>query len=75
VTDLPRVLRLLDFGLKLDLEKAFGWRGASLSTTWLLLSGKDASEDLVGNFLTISEQRRIQHAAELRTVVPAESAG
>jgi porin len=45
---------LLDFGLKLDLEKAFGWRGASLSTTWLLLSGKDASEDLVGNFLEIS---------------------
>jgi porin len=45
---------LLDFGLKLDLEKAFGWRGASLSTTWLLLSGKNASEDLVGNFLTIS---------------------
>ena len=45
---------LLDFGLKLDLEKAFGWRGASLSTTWLLLSGKNASDDLVGNFLTIS---------------------
>ena len=45
---------LLDFGLKLDLEKALGWRGASLSTTWLLLSGKDASKDLVGNFLTIS---------------------
>jgi porin len=45
---------LLDFGLKLDLEKAFGWPGASLSTTWLLLSGKNASEDLVGNFLTIS---------------------
>jgi porin len=45
---------LLDFGLKLDLEKAFGWRGASFSTTWLLLSGKNASEDLVGNFLTIS---------------------
>jgi carbohydrate-selective porin OprB len=45
---------LLDFGLKLDLEKALGWRGASLSTTWLLLSGKNASEDLVGNFLTIS---------------------
>jgi porin len=45
---------LLDFGLKLDLEKAFGWRGASLSTTWLLLSGNNASENLVGNFLTIS---------------------
>jgi porin len=45
---------LLDFGLKLDLEKAFGWRGASVSTTWLLLSGRNASADLVGNFLTIS---------------------
>jgi porin len=45
---------LLDFGLKLDLEKAFGWPGASLSTTWLLLSGKNASNELVGNFLTIS---------------------
>jgi porin len=45
---------LLDFGLKLDLEKAEGWPGASLSTTWLLLSGKNASNDLVGNFLTIS---------------------
>lgn len=45
---------LLDFGLKLDLEKAIGWRGASFSTTWLLLSGKDASQALVGNFLTIS---------------------
>ena len=41
---------LLDFGLKLDLEKAEGWPGASLSTTWLLLSGKNASNDLVGNF-------------------------
>ena len=45
---------LLDFGLKLDLEKAFGWPGASLNTTWLLLSGKNASDALVGNFLTIS---------------------
>jgi porin len=45
---------LLDFGLKLDLEKAIGWRGASLNTTWLLLSGKNASNALVGNFLTIS---------------------
>jgi porin len=44
---------LLDFGLKLDIEKAAGWPGASLSTTWLLLSGKNASNDLVGNFLTI----------------------
>jgi len=45
---------LLDFGVEVDLEKAVGWRGASVSTTWLWLSGRDASEDLVGNFLTIS---------------------
>lgn len=36
------------------MEKAVGWTGASVSTTWLWLSGRDASEDLAGNFLTIS---------------------
>jgi len=45
---------LLNFGLALDLEKAAGWKGASINTTWLWLSGRDASEDLVGNYLTIS---------------------
>ncbi len=45
---------LLDFGGTVDLEKAAGWKGASVSTTWLWLSGRDASEDLAGNFLTIS---------------------
>jgi len=45
---------LLDFGGTVDLEKAVGWQGASVSTTWLWLSGRDASEDLAGNFLTIS---------------------
>ncbi|HEY5778634.1 MAG TPA: carbohydrate porin, partial [Terrimicrobiaceae bacterium] len=45
---------LLDFGATVNLEKLIGWRGASVSTTWLWLSGRDASEDLVGNFLTIS---------------------
>lgn len=45
---------LLDFGAEVDLEEAIGWKGASLSTTWLWLSGRDASEDLVGNFLTTS---------------------
>ena len=45
---------LLDFGATLDLDKLVGWNGASVSTTWLWLSGRDASEDLVGNFLTIS---------------------
>lgn len=45
---------LLDLGANLDLEKLVGWQGASVSTTWLWLSGRDASEDLTGNFLTIS---------------------
>jgi len=45
---------LLDFGLEVDLERALGWSGASVSTTWLWISGKDASEELVGNFFTIS---------------------
>jgi porin len=45
---------LLDFGATVDLAKLVGWQGASISTTWLWLSGRDASEDLVGNFLTIS---------------------
>ncbi len=45
---------LLDFGATVDLEKLAGWKGASVSTTWLWLSGRDASEDLAGNLLTIS---------------------
>lgn len=45
---------LLDFGSELDLEKLVGWHGARASTNWVWLSGKDASQDLVGNFLTIS---------------------
>lgn len=45
---------LLEFGAEVDLEKLANWRGASLGTSWLWLSGRDASEDLVGNFLTVS---------------------
>lgn len=45
---------LLDFGANVDLEALVGWQGASISTTWLWLSGRDASEDLAGNFLTVS---------------------
>jgi porin len=45
---------LLDLGVELNLEKFVGWTGGSLSTTWLWLHGRDASEDQVGNFLTIS---------------------
>lgn len=45
---------LLDFGATVDLDKLVGWQGASVSTTWIWLSGRDASEDLTGNFLTVS---------------------
>lgn len=45
---------LLDFGIELDLETLVGWPGATVSTTWGWLSGRDASEDLAGNFLTVS---------------------
>lgn len=45
---------LLDFGAELDLGKLAGLQGLTAGTTWLWLSGKDASADLVGNFLTVS---------------------
>lgn len=44
----------INFGVNLDLDKLIGWKGASMRTTWLWLNGQDASADLVGNFLTIS---------------------
>lgn len=45
---------LLQMDLNVDLEKLAGWQGGSVYTRWLWLSGRDASEDLVGNFFTIS---------------------
>lgn len=45
---------LLDFGVEVDLKEAVGWEGARFNTTWLWLSGRDASADLVGNLFTIS---------------------
>lgn len=45
---------LLSWGAHLDLERLAGWRGGSASTTWLWLSGEDASEELVGNLFTVS---------------------
>lgn len=45
---------LLNFGVELDLEKLLGWTGARFVNSWNWLSGRDASEDLVGNFLTAS---------------------
>ena len=54
---------LLDFPATVDLEKLLGWKGASLSTTWLWLSGRDASEDLVGNSHRL-KYRRVQYPAD-----------
>ncbi|MFM8765053.1 MAG: carbohydrate porin, partial [Spartobacteria bacterium] len=45
---------LLTFGSDLDFNKLVGWHGGRASTNWIWLSGQDASQDLVGNFLTIS---------------------
>ncbi len=45
---------LLDFGIDLDLEQLIGWQGASFHSTWLWISGQDASGELVGNLFTIS---------------------
>ena len=45
---------LLDFGAELDLGELAGWKGATVSTTWLWLSGRDASAELVGNLFTVS---------------------
>lgn len=45
---------LLDFGVNLDFEKLSGWNGMTMGTSWKWLSGRDASQDLVGNFLTSS---------------------
>jgi porin len=39
---------------KIDLQKLLGWRGASLSTRWYWLSGKDISAEHVGNIFTVS---------------------
>ncbi len=44
----------MNFGAKLDLEELVGWKGATVSTTWLWLSGRDASYELVGNLFTVS---------------------
>jgi porin len=45
---------LLDFGVNLDFEKLAAWNGMTMGTSWKWLSGRDASQDLVGNFLTSS---------------------
>ncbi|MEO8204805.1 MAG: carbohydrate porin [Chthoniobacterales bacterium] len=45
---------LLNFGVNLDLEKAVGWKGATMRTNWLWLSGSNISQNDIGNFLTVS---------------------
>lgn len=45
---------LLDFGAEIDLGELLGWQGASVSTTWLWISGQDASVELVGDIFTVS---------------------
>ena len=37
-----------------DLQKLFGWSGASFSTRWYWLSGQDISSEHVGNIFTVS---------------------
>lgn len=45
---------LLDFGVEVNAEKLLGIPGLTFYNSWLWLSGRDASEDLAGNLLTIS---------------------
>ncbi len=45
---------LLSFGVDLDLGELVGLDGLSFHSSWLWLSGRNASEDLTGNVLTIS---------------------
>ncbi len=45
---------LLDFGVDLDFGKLAGIEGLTFRSSWLWLSGRDASEDLVGNIFTTS---------------------
>ncbi len=45
---------LVDFSLTLDLEKAIGWKGATLHQSWFAPHGRDLSGERVGNDLTVS---------------------
>ena len=45
---------LMSFQGHVDLQKLLGWRGASFSTRWYWLSGRDISAEHVGNIFTIS---------------------
>ena len=45
---------LLKAGADVNFDPLITWQGLRFSTTWLWLTGDDASEELVGNSLTIS---------------------
>jgi len=45
---------LLDFGIDIDFDPLIGWEGASFNSTWLWISGQDASGELTGNIFAIS---------------------
>lgn len=45
---------VLQFGTDLEFGKLIGWKGASFNTSWLWLSGRDPSANLVGNFMSVS---------------------
>ncbi|MEI8309881.1 MAG: carbohydrate porin [Verrucomicrobiota bacterium] len=47
----------LNFGAQVDLEKAVGWQGASMSTTWVWLYGWNTNEEALnpdGKYLGVS---------------------
>ena len=57
VNNLGAVSGDLNFGAMVDLEKAVGWRGASMSTTWVWLYGSTSNAaqlDPGGKFLGVS---------------------
>lgn len=45
---------LFELGMDVDFERLIGWKGASFSTSWLWISGQNASEQLVGNIFDVS---------------------
>lgn len=45
---------LLQFGLDIDLEKAFGWKGASFNTTWIWTMGDQVTVPFVGSDFSVS---------------------
>lgn len=44
----------LSLSLAADLQKAMSWDGGSFKTTWVWLSGRDLSSDVIKNAMTVS---------------------